>query len=130
MRKLALILISWICIGTARTQFLNADSLRNLLSKSKSDTDALWDLAPRTSLSLDMNYFHSEPSSKNTAYASQSSGNGTKFPVAGINLMAGRELDFKRNLSILTIPETANRTDEFFSFQTNTIKMVWGIQGV
>jgi hypothetical protein len=53
-----------------------------------------WDLTPRTSLSLDMNYFHSEPSSKNTAYASQSLGNGTKFPVAGINLMAGAGIRF------------------------------------
>ncbi len=53
-----------------------------------------WDLTPRTFLSLDLNYFHSGPSSKNTAYATQSTGNGTKFPVAGINLMAGAGIRF------------------------------------
>ncbi len=58
MRKLALILISWICIGTARTQIYNTDSLRNLLSKSKSDTNVLYLME-----NLAISYSHSRPDS-------------------------------------------------------------------
>ncbi|HTB26070.1 MAG TPA: hypothetical protein VK711_11910 [Puia sp.] len=41
MRKLFLIHLAWICMGTARTQNFNLDSLRDELSKSKPDTNAL-----------------------------------------------------------------------------------------
>ena len=41
MRKFFLLLISWTCMSAARSQSDNHDSLRNLLSKSKSDTNAL-----------------------------------------------------------------------------------------
>jgi hypothetical protein len=41
MRKLFLILVSWICLSAARSQSFNPDSLRNLLSKTKPDTNAL-----------------------------------------------------------------------------------------
>lgn len=58
MRKLDLILISWICIGAARAQIYNLDSLRNLLSKSKSDTNALSLME-----NLAINYEHFRPDS-------------------------------------------------------------------
>jgi hypothetical protein len=41
MRKFFPILISWICMNAARSQSFNPDSLRNLLSKTKPDTNAL-----------------------------------------------------------------------------------------
>jgi hypothetical protein len=41
MRKLLLILVLWICVSAARSQQYNLDSLRNLLSKSEYDTNAL-----------------------------------------------------------------------------------------
>ncbi len=41
MRKFFLILISWICMSNARSQSLDLDNLRNQLSKSKSDTNAI-----------------------------------------------------------------------------------------
>jgi hypothetical protein len=41
MRKFFLILVSWTCMSAARSQPYNLDSLRNLLSKSKPDTNAL-----------------------------------------------------------------------------------------
>lgn len=41
MRKFLLILISWICMSSVRSQSINLDSLRNLLSKSKPDTNSL-----------------------------------------------------------------------------------------
>ncbi len=41
MRKFLLILVSWICLSTARSQNYNLDSLHYLLSKSKADTNAL-----------------------------------------------------------------------------------------
>jgi|SRR5450631_765003 len=41
MRKFSLILVSLICIGTARSQPYSLDSIRNLLAKNKADTNAL-----------------------------------------------------------------------------------------
>jgi hypothetical protein len=41
MRKLLLILVSWICMSTAQSQQYKLDSLRNLLSKNGADTNAL-----------------------------------------------------------------------------------------
>ena len=41
MRKCFLILVSWIFIGAAQSQSFNPDSLLNLLSTTKADTNAL-----------------------------------------------------------------------------------------
>ena len=41
MRKFLLILVSWICVSAAWSQSSSLDSVRNLLSKSKPDTNAL-----------------------------------------------------------------------------------------
>jgi tetratricopeptide (TPR) repeat protein len=41
MRKFFLIVLAWVCVGTARTQNFNPDSLRDRLSRSKPDTNAL-----------------------------------------------------------------------------------------
>jgi hypothetical protein len=59
MRKLLLILISWICMCSLHSQSYNIDSLRNLLSKSKTDTHAI---RMMNDLALSYVYFHPDSS--------------------------------------------------------------------
>ena len=58
MRKSLLFLVSCICMSTARSQLYNIDSLRNLLSKNSTDTNALHILSH-----LAASYAYSHPDS-------------------------------------------------------------------
>lgn len=87
MRKFFLILVFWICISFARSQPHNLDSLRNLLSKSKPDTNAL-DLMR----DLAVGYDHFHPDSTyyygRQMYLLSQRLNNVRFEISGLRNMS------------------------------------------